>query len=556
MTSLAWGSRTVSAGHGVAAGGDIRDSTISVVNGISPEQAAEFVRLAVSGRPGDNTELLRRLDAMVPADSRLRVEALARFFAILGEAEVPPEQLTDRLVEIAGRYQELLAWFENTSSADPEVRRIKVEAREALDAGDFARAETLLNQAKARDLSAIDQMQADLDARKFSAADAAAGNGALMMTQLRYAEAAHYYAEAVGLTPETYPAPLSDLLTGWTVAAWRAGDYRTAEDAARRALTLDEARLPADDVQLGSRLNNLAALYRETGRFAESEPLYVRAIRIGDQALGPEHPGLASSLNNLAELYRQTGRYADAEPLYRRTLTIGEQALGPDHPDIVTWLNNLALLYQVTGRFAEAEPLYERVLAIDEQALGPEHPDVAVALNNLAGLYGETGRHAEAEPLYRCALAISERAFGPEHPTVATVINNLALLLQKLGRVTEAEPLSRRAVALRERALGPGHPDLASSLNNLATLYQKAGRHIEAEPLYARSIAIAGKTLPAEHPHRWTAVENYASLLDESGRGDEAARLRAGAEAAQQPPAAAAPTLGVRILPEGDLDRA
>src|SRR5690348_11644009 len=91
-----WGSRTVSAEHGVAAGGDIRDSTINIVSGIPHEQAAEFMRLAVSGRPGDDTELLRRLDAMIPAESRLRAEALARFFTILGEAEVPPEHLTER----------------------------------------------------------------------------------------------------------------------------------------------------------------------------------------------------------------------------------------------------------------------------------------------------------------------------------------------------------------------------------------------------------------------------------------------------------------------------
>ena len=62
---------------------------VSIVNGIPPGQVTELVRLAVSGRPGDYTELLRRLDAMIPAESRMRAEALARFFAALGETEVP-----------------------------------------------------------------------------------------------------------------------------------------------------------------------------------------------------------------------------------------------------------------------------------------------------------------------------------------------------------------------------------------------------------------------------------------------------------------------------------
>ena len=85
--------------------------------------------------------------------------------------------------------------------------------------------------------------------------------------------------------------------------------------------------------------------------------------------------GLATDLNNLAALYRDTGRYAEAEPLYQRAIAIDEKALGPDHPGLATDLNNLAALYQATGRYAEAEPLFQRAIAIDEKALGPDHPD-------------------------------------------------------------------------------------------------------------------------------------------------------------------------------------
>ena len=202
------------------------------------------------------------------------------------------------------------------------MQRLKAEARTALNAGDFTRTEELLNRAKARDLLVIEQiwatmerMQAALDARRLSAAEAAAANGALMMTRIRYAEAARYYAEAVGLTPETYPDPLSDLLTGWVAAAWRAGDYPTAVEAARRALALDEARLPADDARLGSRLNNLALLYRDTGRYAQAEPLYQRAIAILDKSLPSDHPNLAVGCENYAVALDQLGRSEEASKL-------------------------------------------------------------------------------------------------------------------------------------------------------------------------------------------------------------------------------------------------
>jgi tetratricopeptide (TPR) repeat protein len=117
-------------------------------------------------------------------------------------------------------------------------------------------------------------------------------------------------------------------------------------------------------------------------------------------------------------LYQETGRYAEAEPLYERAIAIDETALGPEHPQLATDLNNLAGLYQETGRYAEAEPLFGRAIAIDEKVLGPEHPDVAGGLNNLAEVYRKTGRYADAEALYVRALAICEaraRARSSEH---------------------------------------------------------------------------------------------------------------------------------------------
>ena len=165
-------------------------------------------------------------------------------------------------------------------------------------------------------------------------------------------------------------------------------------------------------------LNNLAALYRTQGRYAEAEPLYKRSLAIREKALGPDHPDVAQSLNNLAVLYEEQGRYADAEPLYKRSLAIREKALGPDHPDVAQSLNNLAELYKEQGRYADAEPLYKRSLAIYEKALGPDHPDVADALNNLAALYGDQHRYGEALPLIRRTIARKVAAAGAALPVL------------------------------------------------------------------------------------------------------------------------------------------
>src|SRR5262249_33933148 len=66
---------------------------------------------------------------------------------------------------------------------------------------------------------------------------------------------------------------------------------------------------------------------------------------IMEKALGPEHPEVGTFLNNLAALYRDQGRDAEAEPLYKRSIAIGEKALGADHPAVGDHLQNLAALY-------------------------------------------------------------------------------------------------------------------------------------------------------------------------------------------------------------------
>jgi tetratricopeptide (TPR) repeat protein len=303
------------------------------------------------------------------------------------------------------------------------------------------------------------------------------------------------------------------------------GRYAEAEPLFKRALKICEKALPEGHPDIGKSLNNLAALYRATGRYAEAEPLYQRALEIGEKALGKDHPDVATWLNNLAGLYQSQSRYAEAEPLYKRVIEIFEKALGKEHPNVATSLNNLAGLYQATGRYAEAEPLYKRALEIGEKTLGKEHPAIATCLNNLAELYRATGRYAEAEPLYQRALAIDEKALGKDHPGVATDLNNLAGLYDATGRYAEAEPLCQRALAIDEKALGKDHPDVATRLNNLALLYDAQGRYAEAEPLYKRALAIDEKALGKDHPGVATDLNNLAELYRATGRYAEAAPL-------------------------------
>jgi tetratricopeptide (TPR) repeat protein len=62
----------------------------------------------------------------------------------------------------------------------------------------------------------------------------------------------------------------------------------------------------------------------------------------------------ASDLNNLGALYRAQGEYAEAEPFYKRALAILENTLGSEHPDVVESMENYTGLLRTIEENAEA----------------------------------------------------------------------------------------------------------------------------------------------------------------------------------------------------------
>lgn len=309
----------------------------------------------------------------------------------------------------------------------------------------------------------------------------------------------------------------AEALNTQVIQLYEQGRYSEAVRLADKVLALSENVLGPDHPDVGTSLDNLAALYYAMGDYARAEPLYERSLEIRERALGPDHPDVGQSLNGLANLYSSMGDYAKAEPLYMQSLATWEKALGPEHPDVAKSLNNLAYFYNSIGKFSQAKPLYERSLIIWEKALGNEHPHLATGLDGLAGVYVSLGDYAKAEPLYKRSLDIYEKTLGSDHPNVALSLNNLAGLYISLNDFAAAEPLYKRSLAIWEKTLGPDHPDVAVSLNNLGRLYESIGDLAKAEALYNRSLEIREKAFGPEHPSVATSLNNLGALYNSRG---------------------------------------
>jgi hypothetical protein len=159
----------------------------------------------------------------------LNEKALKSFFQTVGERDVPIEQLGKKLLEIAGRYRELLAQVRPNPDDGAKTAEIKNAASQALEAGQFDRADELLDQLqKAQD--------AELESRQLQRASTSAERGQLAMTRLQYRNAARYFAEAAKHLPAEHNEIRLSYLDREAGALYREGDERGDNEASAAAI--------------------------------------------------------------------------------------------------------------------------------------------------------------------------------------------------------------------------------------------------------------------------------------------------------------------------------
>jgi hypothetical protein len=137
-------------------GGDIVGGP-KIIIGIPPDQLLAIIKAVTSGKP--LTDEQRKIITELESKVGVSAGALQTFFRTLGEADVPPERQEAKLVEIAERYKQLVAQVAAAPGDDPEVAKLKGEAKAALDAGQLERADELLARVQAAQDAALERRQ-------------------------------------------------------------------------------------------------------------------------------------------------------------------------------------------------------------------------------------------------------------------------------------------------------------------------------------------------------------------------------------------------------------
>ena len=105
--------------------------------------------------------------------------------------------------------------------------------------------------------------------------------------------------------------------------------------------------------------------------------------------LRPDHRLILTTVNNLRTLYRDQGKLAEAEQMYVRTLAGYEKASLSHTITAINAGRNLGVLYRDQVKMEQAKKMFQRAVLVREKVLGPHHPHTLEVVNYLRQLDAE-----------------------------------------------------------------------------------------------------------------------------------------------------------------------
>ncbi len=357
------------------------------------------------------------------------------------------DELNNRLADLPKAFQEVRKRIASLESAleregneigDKKLR----EAQNALEKGDFSKADELFAEIEAREELAVKR-----------SARAAFARGEIAEQEIRWYDAVKHYTRAAHLDP-----CFNNLIRAQELAHG-IGNYDSALSLGMMAKKTAIAEYGEESSEHAVVLHLFGASYHGKGQYEKAAPFYQQAMEINEAEFGKNDPQRALNMGGLAAVYKELGMYKDAEFLFKECLEIIKMTLGNENTHTASTINNIAGLYKRQGNYTDAEQLYQQAMNIYKEIFGENHPHTATSINNLADTYTELGKYEEALKLHWQALNIYKELLGENHSNIAASNNNIAIVYVRQGRYKDADPLFEKAVKLLETTLGDEHPN-------------------------------------------------------------------------------------------------
>ena len=371
--------------------------------------------------------------AKLQGDLDLNQRQVKSALEILGEADVPPERLAAKLVEIAGKFKDLQTAAAAQPGDDSKITALKAEAQKAIQDGQLGKADEIL--------AAIEKIQTEaLERLALNAAQTTAQRGDVALTRLRDLDAAQRFAEAAAKVPQGHEDERWKYLNAEADALYRQGDEfgdnAAALSAVERYRHLAGVRprnvFPRDwamtQMNLGLALLRLGERESGTARLEEAVAAYREALQENTRARVPlqwatAQMNLGNALARLGERETGTARLEEAVAAFRDALQENTRARVP--LDWAMAQNNLGNTLSTLGEREGGTAKLEEAVAAYREALQERTParvplewamtqvNLGNALSSLGEREGGTAPLEEAVAAYRDALKELTRARVP-----------------------------------------------------------------------------------------------------------------------------------------------
>ena len=564
------------AAEGIAIGGSVSNSTINnTVNKQDPIVLAAMTKI-FADQMAATTEARAQAEARAAELAQklgFTSSAVAEFFKILGEQNVPVEKIPERLIEIAIHFAQTRDELAALEPDDPHTAELAHSAKQALGAGRLAEADALLDQAKDTELAAFRQArelaqkaQEAADRHALAAARLLAGRGNIALTELHYTDAAGHFKEAASLIPTAHPEETVKYLGQEADAFFRQGDELGDNNALKQSIEIWQIvlqyrtrdRIPTAwamiQTNLGNALERLGERENGTERLEQAVATYRAALEV--RTLDPldwamTQNDLGAALERIGERESTTARLKEAVAAFRAALTAVAEydaLLEEDSQERASWTSwamtqmNLGAALQTLGareggalRLEQAISAYRAALAEyahDQTPLkwAETEMNLGNVLQTLWKRDGETPHLEEAVAAYRAALEEETRARAPLQWAATQM--NLGVALASLGgtkRLEQAvtayraalEECTRDRVPLRWAMI---QNDLGIALKALGERENDSARLEEAVAAYRAALEVY---TPDRIPLQWAMTQmNLSNVLATLGiREGDTARL-------------------------------
>jgi non-specific serine/threonine protein kinase/serine/threonine-protein kinase len=300
------------------------------------------------------------------------------------------------------------------------------------------------------------------------------------------------------------------------------GEFKEAEDLARKALEASRARFGDDHPDTLLLAMGWANVQRHTGRLELAEQAIRAAVVRIRRTFGVQSDRAMSSLGELAATICMAGRRREAVPLLRECYEMRLSCNGPAAPETWRSADSLAQVLLDLGEAREAIPLLTATMQNRRNVEGPEPASTWPTIGLLARARSELRELDAAILLQRECLSEMLRDFGEKEQEVIAQQLVLAAYLRDDNQLDEAEAEARDAL---RRCAGPDRPlrhRLLASSELAECLFAKldfAGVAAALEPL------LAADALGAVGPRKVAMAKmRYADVLMAGGRQQEAER--------------------------------